>query len=45
MFQVREDFAEEWIVIQKQLMEKVNELVLKQISVGVDIKLSKVWTK
>lgn len=45
MFQVREDYAEEWIIIQKELMIKVNELVLNKIVVGVDIKLSKCWQK
>jgi DNA polymerase I-like protein with 3'-5' exonuclease and polymerase domains len=45
MMQVVEDYAEEWLEIQKQLMVQVNEGMLFKVVVGVDGQLTKYWKK
>lgn len=45
MMQVVEDYAEEWLEIQKRLMVQVNEGMLFKVVVGVDGQLTKYWKK
>lgn len=43
--EVREDFAEEWSLIQKNIMESAGKEIINNIPVLSDITISEVWTK
>jgi DNA polymerase I-like protein with 3'-5' exonuclease and polymerase domains len=43
--EVRESFAEEWSIIQKNLMEEVEQVYLGKVPAKVDIKISDCWKK
>ena len=43
--EVEESFAEEWSIIQKDIMESAGKEVIKSIPVLSDITISTSWTK
>ena len=43
--EVKSDYAEEWSLIQKQLMEEAGKVIIKDLPVLSDITIADVWTK